>query len=619
MQRGRPNLARLARALAAAAVAALLPPAARATEGASLHAVSMQSLSPSGHERTLDWRGWTAKASFSVPAGLEAQNLRIVLSATPAETGAAPHAWIEVRLNGSEAAVLRPEPYPFSAQVDFPAQYLRSGRNEAEIRFVSPAGACPAPEDGAWVLDLAASQIELTTLDFRPESPAGLDALLRSEMLSPRRIHISPAGMDPDRAAAFQAWAALALGVRAPLTPRFVDAPAAADLLVRFVEDPAAEAAFTFAPGAARVVEVRAPSVESALDLLRVYAESGARDAWFTIPALDPAWAPEPAHSTFYLDRRPDRLALRMAMDTGPGAAGVTLGLSVNGRPLPPRSVGDRAATISIPPDLLVPGLNRIAIAPVIAPSADATLCPGRDDAPPARLTALRLEPGAPVSGADLFGLAAGAIAPGAHLVLPAETAADRSAQLRLLVQIARQSGRIPDVFGVSESMPRGAPAIILIAPRRAIPADILAAAPVSLQAVLRGERPPPRLRLGAPAMAADIGLAPVAGGAAIFESPFDPEAAITLVTEADGASFPATIDYLVDSGMLSAFDGRVVRWTRDEFGVQDRGPWRAAPLRLLPPAGRQELERTLLFLSVIGGLTLSWIMVRARSRRRFM
>lgn len=616
MRWSRPELARLTR-LAVAAAAALLPVCAQAG-GASVHVLPLQSLSPSHRERTLDWRGWSAKASFDLPAGAEADHLRLVIEATPGDAAPVPHAWIEVRLNGSQPAVLRPEPYPFSAQVDFPSQYLRPGRNEAEIRFVSPEGDCPNPADGAWALDLAASRAELTAAPFHPDSPAALDALLRSQFLSPRRIFIAAGDAGPDDEAAFQAWAALAIGVRAPQTPRFVPDPAAADLRLVFMQDEtAASASFAFIPGDAASVEVRAPSMEAALAFLRDYAASGASGTGFTIPVLDASWAPEPGEAVFYLAERPGLLPMRAALTTHPEVAAAQMRVMLNGRPVPSISFGRGASkTIFLPPNLLRPGLNRLHLAPEMTPRPAAELCLAHNAGPPARIDALRLDPGRPVAAPGLFGFAAGAFAPGAHVALPAETAAERAAQLRLLAEIARRSGRIPGIAAVSAAVSLEGPATVIVAPRGLIDADLLAAAPVSLHAVLRGDRRP-RVRFGSRALADTIPLA-VTGAAATFAPPSDPDAAVTLVTQAGDADFAATINHLVDASMLAGFDGHVVRWTRDEVVIQDRGPWRAAPLQLPLPAARTELERTALFLTVLGGLSLSWVMVRGRKRRRF-
>src|SRR5690606_28415066 len=116
-----------------------------------------------------------------------------------------------------------------------------------------------------------------------------------------------------------------------------------------------------------------------------------------------------------------------------------------------------------------------------------------------------------------------------------------------------------------------------------------------------------PVIPRGATAMA-DALPRPAGGGAARFSTGGRD---LTIVTEVAGADFAATLDALVDRDLLAAFDGRVMRWTPDGADVQDRGPWRAPAIVLadVAPPTRRELARTLLFLTVIGGLSLAWIM----------
>ncbi len=616
----RPILARLAApAILWLAAAPLLH--AREIADAPLHTLPLSSLSPSGAERILDWRGGQAKIVFDLPPGMAAQNLRLALDAAPGEASPAPHASIEVRLNGSPAAVLRPEPHPFNAQVDFPARYLRAGRNEAVIAFVSPAGGCPAPEDGAWALNLAASRIQLSADMPRPNSPGALDRMLRSPLISPNRIFIDAgsggaAMADTDTRAAFETWAALAAGVRAPRTPRFVPSGAGADMILRFVADADSDgASFGFAEGPVPVIEIRAPDIESAALLLRDYARAAETADKFIAPRFGPDWTPEPEHAVFTLDRRPERAVLRMSLSLNAQTGGGSqLGLLLNGRPLPDVSLtpGRRGWSIPLPPGLLAPGDNTLVFTPRIAAAPDAEQCRSGSAHPLLTVHSLRIDrTGVAADETSLFGFAAGDFA-GARLHLPARNALDRMAQLRLLAEIARRAGRAPDISGVSATADIAPDAsAILLAPRALVPAAILETAPGSLHAVLRGapERTP--LRLGSRAQAAGVSVPVIGGGAARFSR--DDETWLTLLTETDGSDFAASLHHLADSGMLTAFDGRVMRWTRDEAVMQDRGPWRAPSLRVPPPTTSPELGRTLLFLAIIGGLALGWIMVRAR------
>lgn len=606
MVRHRPVLARLA----AAAFAAALPPCAHAQD-VQLHTLPLRSLSLSETERTLDWRGATAKSAFDLPPNLDAQNLRLVITADPGDVPPAPHGRIEVRLNGSEPAILRPEPYPFTAQVDFPARFLRPGRNEAVIAFVSPEGDCPNPADGAWVLNIAASQAELTTRPASPETLGELDALLRSHFVSPTRVAIVAPDLSPDDRAAFEAWTSIAVGRRAPRAPRFVQAEARADLVVRFAPDDAAEA--RFALGRGPTLEVHAPDAAAAVALLRDFARAAPAPE-FSAPDFSADWAPEPHTAEFVLDRRPDALALRLTPSVaGPDAR---LAVALNGRPLPDAAVtGARAIVVPLPADLLVPGRNRIALAPETAPAADAELCAPAGAAPPFGISAMRVDrAGDGATEPDLFGFAGGDFGASAQLVLPAGNPAMRAAQLRLLAEIARRSARVPEIESVSETLP-GAGDVVLIAPRAALPRDLLAAAPERFIAALRRDAPRPPLRLGSPAVAAEPLLAAASGAAARFA---DADGrGFTIVAEADGADFALSLDRLIDRNMLAVFDGRVMRWTGDGADMQDRGPWRAPALTRVAPPTRLEAERTLLFLGAVGGLTLGWSMARSQARVR--
>jgi hypothetical protein len=610
----RPDLARFA--AAAFAAAALLPVCGHAA-GPSVHVQPLQSLSPSNPERTLDWRGRRAKATFDLPSNVDAQNLRIVLDAVPGDVAPTPDSWISVRLNGSDAAILRPEPYPFVAQVDFPAQDLRPGRNVAIIEFVSPAAACPAPSDGGWALDLGASRIELTAGQPELASIADLDVLLRSELLSPDRVAIAATNARPEERAAFQVWAAMAVGVRAYDTPRFVSEEAQADLVIRYVADPNAQtASFQFPEAGMATLEIHASSMEDAVALLRQHTESADDQARFTLPVLDDSWAPAPVHSVFRLERRPTQATLRVDMRRADTAAESIVQIALNGHVLPERETSDRLAA-PLPPGLLVPGLNRLDFSVEARPAEDVALCPPSDSRPPLRLEAMRVEQDAGDAPSDLFSFAAGDFGDDAHLVLPIAGDGDRAAQLRLLADVARRAGQAPDIATISETMPEVAANTVLIAPRATIPASLLSAAPISLHAILRGERPDrSRFRFGSRAMAAGLEIGEVRGAAAHFAPPGAAGGRITLVTEAAGADFAATLNRLTDAGMLAAFDGLVMRWTRDDADVQDRGAWRAPALRVPPPTGG-ELQRTALFLAMIGLLSLGWGMARTRNNDR--
>src|SRR5690606_25977006 len=103
-----------------------------------------------------------------------------------------------------------------------------------------------------------------------------------------------------------------------------------------------------------------------------------------------------------------------------------------------------------------------------------------------------------------------------------------------------------------SETLPAHGDAVVL-APRATLPSGLIAAAPDSFAAVLRGDPPRPVIPRGATAMAAALPR-PAGGGAARFSTGGRD---LTIVTEVAGADFAATLDALVDRDLLAAFDGR--------------------------------------------------------------
>gem|GEM_PF-6414586 len=580
----------------------------------------LESLSPSGAERSLDWRGWRAKVAFDLPAGLEAENLRLVLSATPGDNEPAPHASIAVRLNNSDPAVLRPEPYPFNAQVDFPARYLRSGRNVAEIAFVSPGGECPRPGDGEWILDLAVSQAELTTAPPQIAALGPFDAWLRSEFLSPETVYLASEDMTGDARAAFEAWTAIAIGVRAPTAPQFTFAePTASELIVEYEPSEGDEAWFEFKSGPSVTLEIHAPNPAAAADHMRAYAMSGGQQQDFAAPVFENSWSPEPASSVFVLNGKPARAALRLELDGADAVAPDSrLRLTLNGRPLHDMPVTEAAsASVTLPAGLLVPGRNRIGFAPDLAPVTDTEFCPPTGGPSPISFKRLRIDREGMSDQLDLFAFAAGDFGAGAHLVLPPVEADDRAARLRLLAELARRAGAAPGIAAVTAAAPEHGANRIILAPRGAIPTALLAAAPSSFAAALRGDTVREILPSGSSAVAAGLDLPTIGGVAARFDIGGDPLEWITLVTEAADGDFAASLDHLADSHALDGFDGRVMRWTRDEVTVQDRGPFRAPPLQAIPPPTRPEMWRTVLFLCVLAGLSLGWALARGRHNRR--
>lgn len=168
-----------------------------------------------------------SRIHFTLPPNVQTSEAWLRLAARPASDATA--GTIEVRVNGGDPIVIRPQARAMEARFALFSADMRPGSNTLEIAY-STQTAAPG-----WIVDARRSQLRLTLEPVRPLETLGeLEHALGSDFAAPRRIAlVTDAGRER---ITLEALTAQGLALRAGEVPLFTGDADQADMVVRIAE-----------------------------------------------------------------------------------------------------------------------------------------------------------------------------------------------------------------------------------------------------------------------------------------------------------------------------------------------------------------------------------------------
>lgn len=168
-----------------------------------------------------------SRIHFTLPPNVQTSEAWLRLAARPASDATA--GTIEVRVNGGDPIIIRPQARAMEARFALFSADMRPGSNTLEIAY-STQTAAPG-----WIVDARRSQLRLTLEPVRPLETLGeLEHALGSDFAAPRRIAlVTDAGRER---ITLEALTAQGLALRAGEVPLFTGDADQADLVVRIAE-----------------------------------------------------------------------------------------------------------------------------------------------------------------------------------------------------------------------------------------------------------------------------------------------------------------------------------------------------------------------------------------------